>query len=213
MVLLSQMLNCNELFELNESFTWNFYTCVQLVTSHGRDYKTGYQASVKFCLKKKCIIKILKKCKICAALVHLSLPKPLWAVIFNAEDLNKVAKSSMVSLYYCTMKHTSHLDPVVWMNLPNFLECLPCENNIGLPWWTMPGEGGTILALWYGSTYPIFSSAFLVWMNLPNFLECLPCENNITLPWWTMPCDGATILAILHEGEHYDTSNLLAGLL
>ena len=62
---MSRMLNSNEQFELNNTFQLEF---VHVRASpqgggHGRDYKPGHQASTKFCLKKKCIIKIPKDAK------------------------------------------------------------------------------------------------------------------------------------------------------
>ena len=62
---MSHMLNSNEQFELNDTFQLEF---VHVHASprgggHGRDYKPGHQASVKFRLKKRCIIKIPKDAK------------------------------------------------------------------------------------------------------------------------------------------------------
>ena len=60
MNVMSRMLNSNEQFELNDTFQLEF---VHVRASpqgggHGRDYKPGHQASTKFRLKKKCIVKI-----------------------------------------------------------------------------------------------------------------------------------------------------------
>ena len=65
MNVMSRMLNSNEQFELNDTFQLEF---VHVRASpqgggHGRDYKPGHQASIKFRLKKKCIIKIPKDAK------------------------------------------------------------------------------------------------------------------------------------------------------